>query len=78
MSQQEHVLIKRDAYRTVQRFCEWSMNRRSPSQSVQHDIAVLLTRENLGPAGGHIIAPAGSVSGSVLLTSAACSASSSV
>ena len=54
------------------------MHRRSPSQSVQHDIAVLLTRENLGPAGGHIIAPAGSVSGSVLLTSAACLASGSV
>ncbi|XP_070185529.1 A disintegrin and metalloproteinase with thrombospondin motifs 3-like isoform X2 [Littorina saxatilis] len=49
--QQRDVLIKKDAYRTVQKFCTWAMYRKSASFNAKHDISVLLTREKLGPAG---------------------------
>ncbi|XP_025089105.1 LOW QUALITY PROTEIN: A disintegrin and metalloproteinase with thrombospondin motifs 3-like [Pomacea canaliculata] len=48
---QKRVLTKKDAYRTVQQFCQWSMHRLSPMYAAKHDVAILLTRESLGPAG---------------------------
>lgn len=47
---QRDVFIKRDAYGTVQRFCDWVLRRQHPA-TAKHDISVLLTRENMGPAG---------------------------
>ncbi|KAK7498557.1 hypothetical protein BaRGS_00010217 [Batillaria attramentaria] len=50
MNIQRNVIIKRNAYGTVQRFCQWVAYHHS-SVLAKHDIAVLLTRENMGPAG---------------------------
>ncbi|XP_076458373.1 A disintegrin and metalloproteinase with thrombospondin motifs 2-like isoform X1 [Babylonia areolata] len=49
--EQKEVLVKKDAFGTVRKFCEWSHGRHPPTRAIRHDIAVLLTRENLGPAG---------------------------
>ncbi|KAL8558849.1 hypothetical protein ACOMHN_031778 [Nucella lapillus] len=48
---QKQVLVKRDAYRTVQQFCQWMTYHQPYVSDVKHDIAVLLTREKMGPAG---------------------------
>ncbi|XP_076462921.1 A disintegrin and metalloproteinase with thrombospondin motifs 2-like [Babylonia areolata] len=49
--EQKQVLVTRDAYRTVQQFCQWMAHRVHYAQNVKHDIAVYLTREKMGPAG---------------------------
>ncbi|KAL8625251.1 hypothetical protein ACOMHN_030009 [Nucella lapillus] len=48
---QKDVLVKKDAFATVQKFCAWSKGRHPPSRAIRHDVAFLLTRQNLGPAG---------------------------
>ncbi|KAL8571350.1 hypothetical protein ACOMHN_064483 [Nucella lapillus] len=49
--QQQEVVTRHDAHRTLQQFCRWMTRRHSDVSSVRHDIAVLLTREKFGPAG---------------------------
>ncbi|XP_067671402.1 A disintegrin and metalloproteinase with thrombospondin motifs 3-like isoform X2 [Haliotis asinina] len=47
----DRVTVRRNAYQTVRNFCEWAMYLYRPSDPQTHDIAVLLTREDIGPAG---------------------------
>ncbi|XP_041363454.1 A disintegrin and metalloproteinase with thrombospondin motifs 3-like [Gigantopelta aegis] len=48
---QKRIIAKQDAYRTVRNFCQWALHLYRPGDPRTHDIAVLLTREQLGPAG---------------------------
>ncbi|GFO12445.1 A disintegrin and metalloproteinase with thrombospondin motifs 3, partial [Plakobranchus ocellatus] len=49
--QQKQVLTRNDAYRTVNKFCDWSMRRIPIGQPAHYDISVLITKEVLGPSG---------------------------
>ncbi|CAL1526316.1 unnamed protein product [Lymnaea stagnalis] len=50
-SQQKQVLIKGEALQTVLMFCQWSRDQIKPGQPMDYDIAVLITKDELGPSG---------------------------
>ncbi|CAG5119057.1 unnamed protein product, partial [Candidula unifasciata] len=50
-SQQKDVMKRRDAFRTVNMFCEWSQTQIPRGQPMDYDISVLITKEELGPSG---------------------------
>ncbi|XP_050392915.1 A disintegrin and metalloproteinase with thrombospondin motifs 2 isoform X1 [Patella vulgata] len=51
INQEKQVISKNNPFGTVQKFCTWAMRYANHYDPQGHDIAILLTRENLGPAG---------------------------
>lgn len=55
--QADDIVVKENAKKTLDRFCQWTEKHQRPSNpfdSTWYDVAVFLTRENIGPAGNTI------------------------